>query len=80
MNESSKEEKPYDISLLNNNKLYFKKYKPIKVIGKGTFSKVYLSLNTKENTYVAIKAEKKEKNGVFYRTFVYICKNQTKAT
>ena len=64
MNESSKEEKPYDISLLNNNKLYFKKYKPIKVIGKGTFSKVYLSLNTKENTYVAIKAEKKEKNGV----------------
>ena len=46
------------------NKLIFKKYKPIKLIGKGTFSNVYLSLNTNKNSYVAIKAEKRDPRGV----------------
>ena len=49
---------------LCQNKLIFKKYKPIKLIGKGTFSNVYLSLNTKKNSYVAIKAEKRNPRGV----------------
>ena len=48
----------HDIFLLQN-KLIFKKYQPIKPIGKGTFSTVYLSLNIKTNEYVAIKVEKR---------------------
>ena len=55
-----KEEEPF----LIQNKLYFKKYKPIKLIGKGTFSNVYLSLNTEKKEYVAIKAEKRQKDGI----------------
>jgi serine/threonine protein kinase len=46
------------------NKLLFKKYHPIKAIGQGTFSTVYLALNTKTNNYVAIKAEKRNKDNV----------------
>ena len=61
MKDSSKEEK--DIFLIQN-KLIFKKYRPIKLIGKGTFSNVYLSLNIKNKSYVAIKAEKKMQKGV----------------
>ena len=60
MQDSSKEEDLF----VQQNKLLFKKYKPLKLIGKGTFSNVYLSLNTKTNKYVAIKAEKKNNNGV----------------
>jgi len=45
-------------------KIIFKKYKPIKKIGKGTFSSVYISLCLEKNNYVAIKAEKRSKNGV----------------
>ena len=55
-----KEEEPF----LIQNKLYFKKYKPIKLIGKGTFSNVYLSLNTEKKEYVAIIAEKRQKDGI----------------
>ena len=51
-------DKETDIFLLQN-KLLFKKFQPIKAIGKGTFSTVYLSINIKTNEYVAIKAEKR---------------------
>ena len=61
MQDSSKEEPEI---FIQQNKLIFKKYQPLKLIGKGTFSNVYLSLNTKTSKYVAIKAEKKSKNGV----------------
>ena len=60
MQDSSKEEKLF----IQQNKLLFKKYKPVKLIGKGTFSNVYLAINTKTSNYVAIKAEKKSNNGV----------------
>lgn len=49
---------------ISHNKIIFKKYKPIKRIGKGTFSSVYISLSLEKNNYVAIKAEKRNKNGV----------------
>ena len=52
-----------DLFLIQN-KLLFKKYHPIKSIGKGTFSTVYLTLNILSNNYVAIKAEKRNKNEV----------------
>ena len=61
MEEKSKEEK--DIFILQN-KLIFKKFRPIQQIGKGTFSSVYLALNTKTNTYVAIKAEKRDQKSI----------------
>ena len=60
MQDSSREE---DLFIQQNN-LLFKKYKPLKLIGKGTFSNVYLSLNTKTNKYVEIKKKKKNSNGV----------------
>ena len=44
---------------LHQNKLLFKKYHPIKQIGKGTFSTVYASINIKTNTYAPIKVEKR---------------------
>ena len=52
-----------DLFLLQN-KLLFKKFCPIKQIGKGTFSTVYLSLNIKTNIYVALKVEKRTKSDV----------------
>ena len=66
MKNSSNEnpEKEKDIFLLQN-KLLFKKYQPIKPIGKGTFSTVYLSLNIKTNIYVAIKVEKRSSQSEF---------------
>ena len=56
-------EKPKDPFILQN-KIIFKKYQPIKQIGRGTFSTVYLALITNTNKYVAIKAEKKSQNSV----------------
>ena len=61
MKESSNEEKD---TFIQENQLLFKKYKLLKQIGKGTFSDVYLSINTKTNSYVAIKAEKRNQKGV----------------
>ena len=52
-----------DIFLLQN-KLLFKKFQPVKPIGKGTFSTVYLSINVQTNEYVAIKVEKRTKEEV----------------
>ena len=39
--------------------IFFKKYKPIKLIGAGTFSFVYEGLNIKDKTKVALKLEEK---------------------
>ena len=50
-----------DLFILQN-KLLFKKFHPIKPIGKGTFSTVYLCINIKNDSYVVIKAEKRSKN------------------
>ena len=45
---------------ITKNPLLFKKYKPIKIIGKGTFSTVYLSININTGQQLAIKVEKRE--------------------
>ena len=39
--------------------IFFKKYKPIKLIGSGSFSLVYEGLNIKDKTKVALKIEEK---------------------
>ena len=59
-----KESEDEKSDFISQNKIIFKKYKPIKRIGKGTFSSVYIALYLEKNNYVAIKAEKKNKNGV----------------
>ena len=63
-NEHNKnQEKPKDLFLIQN-KIIFKKYHPIKQIGRGTFSTVYLAIIVNTKKYVAIKAEKKTQNSV----------------
>ena len=57
------QEKPKDPFIIQN-KIIFKKYKPIKQIGRGTFSTVYLASVVDTNKYVAIKAEKKSQNSL----------------
>ena len=62
-NNTNNHEKPKDPFIVQN-KIIFKKYHPIKQIGRGTFSTVYLALIINTNKYVAIKAEKKSQNSV----------------
>ena len=47
----------------NRNKLIFKKYKPIKLLGSGTFSSVYQAINLQTKTSYAIKVEKRTNLG-----------------
>ena len=49
---------------ISQNKILFKKYQVLKLIGIGTFSKVYSGLNFINNTYVAIKSEKRVNYGI----------------
>jgi serine/threonine protein kinase len=51
-------------SFLKQNQILFKKYHPIKEIGKGTFSTVYASINIKTRAFVAIKVEKRGKDNI----------------
>ena len=44
---------------ISHNKLLFKRYQTIKLLGKGTFSSVYMALDKKTNSYVALKTEKR---------------------
>ena len=46
-------------SFLNENKYIFKKYKPIKKIGKGTFGNIYSTIRLKDKSVFAMKTEKK---------------------
>ena len=62
-NNINNSEKPKDLFIAQN-KIIFKKYKPIKQIGRGTFSTVYLASVVDSNNYVAIKAEKRNPNSV----------------
>ena len=46
-------------SFLEENNIIFKKYKPIKVIGIGAFSKIYSAIRISDKAVFAIKTEKK---------------------
>ena len=63
-NEHNKNQEKHKDLFLIQNKIIFKKYHPIKQIGRGTFSTVYLAIIVNTNKYVAIKAEKKSQNSV----------------
>ena len=62
--ENNNNQKTIDInSIFSDNKIlssiFFKKYKPLKIIGEGTFSVVYEGINIKDKTKVALKIEQK---------------------
>ena len=44
---------------MNENKIIFKKYKPIKLIGKGAFSRIYSTIKLEDKSVFAMKVEKK---------------------
>jgi casein kinase 1 len=43
------------------NKLYFSHYKPLYILGSGSFGKVYCGINTETNEQFAMKFESKDK-------------------
>ena len=45
-------------SFLKENKLIFKKYKPLKIIGKGAFGKIYSTIRLEDKSVFAMKTEK----------------------
>ena len=65
MNESShkriknKDENLVD-DFLKENKIIFKKYKPIKLIGKGAFSNIYSTIKLEDKSVFAMKVQKKD--------------------
>ena len=46
-------------SFLDENKIIFKKYKPIKEIGAGAFGKIYSTIRIEDKSVFAMKVEKK---------------------
>ena len=48
-------------SFLNENKIIFKKYKPIKLVGVGSFGKIYSAIRLSDKNVFALKTEKVEK-------------------
>ena len=44
-------------SFLNENKIIFKKYKPIKIIGQGAFGKIYSTIRLEDKSVFAMKTE-----------------------
>ena len=50
-------------NFLTENKLVFKKYKPIKEIGKGSFGKIYSTIRLEDNSVFAMKTEKRNTYG-----------------
>ena len=56
-----KKEENLTDDFLNENKIIFKKYKPIKLIGKGAFSRIYSTIKLEDKNVFAMKVEKREK-------------------
>ena len=49
----------FNDSFLEENKVIFKKYKPLKIIGKGAFGKIYSTIRLKDKSIFAMKTERK---------------------
>jgi len=58
-------------SFLDENKIIFKKYKPIKKIGKGAFSKIYSTIRLDDKSVFAMKTEKRSSFNNFLETEAY---------
>ena len=64
MNKSSgknlkNKEENWDALFLKENNIIFKKYKPIKLIGKGAFSNIFSTIRLEDKSVFAMKVEKK---------------------
>ena len=49
----------FNDSFLKENKVIFKKYKPLKIIGKGAFGKIYSTIRLEDKSIFAMKTERK---------------------
>ena len=58
-------------NFLTENKLVFKKYKPIKEIGKGSFGKIYSTIRLEDKSVFAMKTEKRSTYGSNLETEAY---------
>ena len=58
-------------SFLNENKIVFKKYKPIKEIGAGSFGKIYSTIRLEDKSVFAMKTEKRNIYGNSLETEAY---------
>ena len=65
----------FNDSFLEENKVIFKKYKPLKIIGKGAFSKIYSTIRLKDKSIFAMKTERKNylKKYLKLRLIFYFC-------
>ena len=59
MSKSKKKLNQLDDSFLSENKIIFKKYKPIKEIGNGAFGKIYSTIRIEDKSVYAMKTEKR---------------------
>ena len=58
-------------SFLNENKIIFKKYKPIKEIGRGSFGKIYSTIRLEDQSVFAMKTESKTSYNNILETEAY---------
>ena len=58
-------------SFLKENKIIFKKYKPIKEIGEGSFGKIYSTIRIEDKSVFAIKTEKRNTYNNILETEAY---------
>ena len=58
-------------SFLEENKIIFKKYKPIKEIGEGSFGKIYSTIRIEDKSVFAMKTEKKTSYNNILETEAY---------
>ena len=70
MNKSTK--KIINDSLLKENQLIFKKYKPIKKIGQGSFGSIYSVIRLKDKSCFAMKIEKINLNKILETEAYYL--------
>ena len=63
---------PTSEDFIKQNPLIFKKYRPLKLLGKGTFSNVYLGYSIINKQYVAIKTELRNDSQQYLESEAYI--------
>ena len=71
MSESKKKIREINDSFLNENKIIFKKYKPIKEIGRGSFGKIYSTIRLEDQSVFAMKTESKTSYNNILETEAY---------
>ena len=68
----SKNKEKINSDFIKTNPLIFKKYKPLNIIGRGSFGNVYLGINIITKQYVAIKSEPRTQTQQFLESEAYL--------